>query len=207
MTYNRITLEWAKNMIKYRTASILIIFIIISALLSGCFCAPPIMGSRLYRPISDWEQREYDKANRYIYPDDVRSDIAKYQSTTIAWAGIIKDTEVTQTPEGPDIYYVLEHHYYDWIEDINPRQQWVWLSPRGEGTFITKWSVKKDTTQSEIDGMTKLGDLQIVYGTPQEVKDGVIAIEASYIRVIPQRYYTTDKLDYGRSTEPSNTGK
>jgi hypothetical protein len=135
------------------------------------------MGSRSYQPISDWEKREFDKANRYIYPDDVRSDITKYQSTTIAWTGIVKDTEVIQTSEGPDIIYLMEHHYYDWIDDINPQKQFIWLSPRGEGLFQTRWGLKKETTQSEIEEMTKLGDLQIVYGKPQAVNDdGVIII-------------------------------
>ena len=166
------------------------------------------MGTKAYQPISEWEKREYDKANRYIYPDDVREDITKYQSTAIAWTGIIKETKVEQTDVGPDIYYLLEHHYYDWIEDINPKQEIIWLSPRGEGTFMTRWGVTKETTPSEMEELTDIGRLLIVYGTPVAVRDdGVIAVESSYIRVIAERFYTTEKLDYGRLTEPSETVK
>ena len=73
---------------------------------------------------------------------------------------------------------------------------------------MTKWGLKKETSQSEIDEMTKLGDLKIVYGTPVAVRDdGVIAVESSYIIGIAKRYYTTEKLDYGRLTEPSEMEK
>ena len=194
-----------QRQIAYTSSAIVLICVLLFTV--GCVCAPP-MGSRSYQPISDWEKGEFDKANRYIYPDDVREDITKYQSTTIAWTGIIKKTEVEQTDEGPNIYYFLEHHYYDWIEDINPEQKIIWLSPRGEGTFMTMWGVTKETTVSEMEEFTEIGRLLIVYGTPVAVRDdGVIAIESSYIRVIAERYYTTEKLDYGRLTEPSETDK
>lgn len=172
--------------------------IFITVFTTGCVCMLPAYGSRPYQPVSDWEKRESDKADRHIYPDDIRSNINKYQSMTIVWAGIIKDAKVSQTAKGFDIKYLLEHHYYDWIEDINPQQQKVWLSPRGEGIFTTEWSVTKETTQTELDGMTRLNDLLIVYGTPQAIMDSTVIIAASYIRGIPQRYYTMGKLDYGR---------
>lgn len=81
------------------------------------------MGSRSYQPVSDWKKQEYDKEDFSIYPDDVRDNITRYQSTTIAWASIIKDAKVIRTPERPDICYVLENYYYGWIEDINPQSQ------------------------------------------------------------------------------------
>ena len=77
--------------IAYTSSGIVLICVLLFTV--GCVCAPP-MGSRSYQPISEWEQREYDKANRYIYPDDVRGDITKYKSTTIAWTGIVKKADV-----------------------------------------------------------------------------------------------------------------
>ncbi|HEY79377.1 MAG TPA: hypothetical protein G4O09_09720 [Dehalococcoidia bacterium] len=181
-----------------------ILLVILSALLLfafGCICAPP-MWSRSYEPISEWEQREYDKANRYIYPDDVREDITKYLSVTIAWTGVIKESTVYQTDEGPDIYDLLEHHYYDWIEDFGAQQERILLSPRGEGLFKTKWCVTKETTQAELDEMTEPGKLLIVYGKPQAMENDIIIVEASYIRDIGKEWYTTEILDYGRLDEP-----
>ena len=177
----------------------IIFFFVVSLILSSCASfLGPTMGSREYTPHSDQERVEFEKANRNVYPDDIRNDISRYKDTTIAWAGIIKEASIVDEKDHMEMIFLVEHHYYDWIEDINPKQEWIWLSPRGEGEFATKWGLKKDTSQSEIQEMTKPGELEIVYGIPQAVEDGVIVIEASYIRGIAERYYTTDKLDYGR---------
>lgn len=189
--------------------------ICVSLFVVSCSCLPLLPGSRLYQPYSDWEKGEYNKANRSIYPGDVREDITKYQSITIAWTGIIKDTKIYQTDEGIDIIFLLEHHYYDWIEDFSPRRERIFLSPRGEGLFMTKWSLVKETPQSKIEEWTEPGRLLIVYGAPAAVRDDdTIAVKSSYVRNIGKEYYTTEILDYGRLGEgpskiiaPSKTDK
>ena len=178
------------------------VVIALTAVLVAC----PAPGSRSYQPISDWERAEFERADRSIYPDDVRNDIAKYQSTVVAWTGIIKDVKVFQVEEGFDLYFLLEHHYYDWIEDFGIQQERIFLSPRGEGLFTTRWEVVAETTQAEISDMTEVGKLVIAYGEPWEVgNNSIIAAEASYIRPIGREWYTTEKLDYGRLNEPSET--
>ena len=73
---------------------------------------------------------------------------------------------------------------------------------------MTRWGVTKETTSAEMEEITEIGRLLIVYGTPVAVRDdGVIAVESSYIRGIAQRYYTTEKIDYGRLAEPNETNK
>jgi hypothetical protein len=158
-----------------------------------------VAGSRPYQPVSEWEKGELEKANLCIYPGDVREEITIYQSTIIAWPGIVKDTEVYQTDEGINIVFILEHHYYDWIEDFSVQQEKISLSPRGEGLFTTEWLLKNDTTQSQIEEVTEPGYLLIVYGTPVAMEDdSIIDVHATYIRGVGKEWYTTETLDYGR---------
>ena len=159
---------------------------------------PPVMGTRMYQPISDWEQSEFDKADFSVYPDDVRGDISKYQNTTLAWPGIVVESELHEYDTYIEVTYLLEHHYYDWLEDISPHTEWIWLSPRGEGFFRTSWEFNKEEPLSEIQEISKPGVLLIVYGKAISVEDDIIEMEASYIRSILEQFYTTEKMDYGR---------
>ncbi|MFC2071362.1 hypothetical protein ACFLUU_01405 [Chloroflexota bacterium] len=91
---------------------------------------------------------EFDKADRNIYPDDVRNDLANYKFSTIAWSGIVKQAEVLKVEGGTVFYFTLEHHYFDWIEDFGIQRETLFLSPRGEGLFMTSWGLAKDVPQS-----------------------------------------------------------
>jgi hypothetical protein len=69
----------------------------------------------------------------------------------VAWTGLIKEVDVVQTEDGPDVVYVLQHHYYDWIEDFGQQREIILLSPRGEGKFKTTSSLKKDITAADLE--------------------------------------------------------
>lgn len=178
-------------------AIIISLSILAMSLIPGCGC-PFIQGTAYYQPISDWEQSEFDKADFSVYPEDVREDITKYQDTTLAWTGIIVESELNEYDTYFEWTYLLEHHYYDWLEDISPYPEKIWLSPRGEGFFETSWELNKEGTLSEIQEMGEPGVLLIVYGKAISVEDDIIELEASYIRGIRKQFYTTEKLDYGR---------
>jgi hypothetical protein len=168
-------------------------------LMLGCGCPIPIMGTGDYQPISDWEQSEFDKADFSVYPDDVRENITNYQDTTLAWTGIIVESELVEYDTYLEGTYLLEHHYYDWLEDISPYPEKIWLSPRGEGFFRTSWEYNKEGPVSEIQEYSEPGVLLIVYGKAISVENDIIEVEASYIRGILEQFYTTEKIDYGRS--------
>lgn len=175
---------------RFRSVLLVILCLITVFAVAGC--------TRVYEPISEWEQTEFDKANRNVYPDDVRENVDLYKTTTVAWTGLIKQVEVVQTNEGPDVIYLLEHHYYDWIEDFGAQSEHIFLSPRGEGDFMTTWELSKDTTAAELEDITDATHLLIVYGLPLSIEGDRIILDASYVRGIDRRYYTTEKMDYGR---------
>jgi hypothetical protein len=184
---------------KIMPVTTIIIFLGIFALvlIPGCGC-PFVSGTAVYHPVSDWEQGEFDKADFSVYPDDVREDIAKYQNTTLAWTGIIVESELNEYDTHFEWVYLLEHHYYDWLEDFSPNPARIWLSPRGEGFFKTSWGLKKEWPLSEIQEMGEPGILLIVYGKAISAEDDIIEVEASYIRGILEQFYSTEILDYGR---------
>ena len=178
-------------------AIIIFLGILALSLVPGCGC-PFVSGTAVYHPVSDWEQGEFDKADFSVYPDDVRENRTKYQSTTLAWPGIIVESELNEYDTYLEENYLLEHHYYDWLEDFSPFPERIWLSPRGEGLFKTSWRLKKEANLSEIQEFSEPGVLLIVYGKAISIENDIIEVEASYIRGILEEYYTTERLDYGR---------
>lgn len=181
---------------------VIILALAVSLIPSGCasFLGPK-MGSREYTPHSEQERAEFEKANRNVYPDDIRQDISQYKNTTIAWAGIIREVTTTDEKDHMEMIFLIEHHYYDWIEDIGTAYGTHWLSPRGEGNFKAKIGFAKD----ELAIREKWGAIKnmvIVYGTPHMVdNDGVIYINTAIV-FFAGRNYTTRMLNYGRSEQP-----
>ena len=105
--------------------------------LSGCFSLGSIAGSRSYTPRSDQEKVELERADRSVYPDDIRRGASELRTTTIAWPGIIQQTRFVEENDHEQMYLLVEHHYYDWIQDFGTYHGTYWLSPRGEGLFTT----------------------------------------------------------------------
>jgi hypothetical protein len=166
-------------------------------LLSGC------PGSRYYRPVSSWEKQVFDQAKKGIYPDDVRAAPTDYHDTIVAWTGIILENKFIDHPDAIEIQFVLEHHYYDWIEDFGAQREKIFLSPRGEGLFRTSWFIKKESNVEEMKKFASAGNLIIVYGTPSQVNDDTsILVKSSYVRGIDKQLFRTDILDYGRLGKP-----
>lgn len=176
----------ARRFFLFTLAGVCIIFI-------GCPIGPH---SRHYKPVSDWERDAFEKANREVYPQDVRDDIAKYDSARIAWPGVIQNITTRVTDTGLAIDLIIEHHYYNWIEDFSIQQEHIFLSPHGEGLFETTWYLKPDSDKDKIAEF--IGDMAIVYGIPRGVYDSVIDVRAYYVRVIDQQWYATDIFEYKR---------
>ncbi len=157
-------------------------------------------GSRHYKPVSEWEENAFNKAEREIYPDDVRRDIASHDSSRVAWPGIILSATHVNTDSTLEVRFLVEHHYYDWIEDFSIQQERIFLSPQGEGLFATTWQLKSDSDTAKI--AESVGNMIIVYGIPTAVKDSVIEVRAYYVRAIDSLWFATDIMDYGRPGEP-----
>jgi len=159
----------------------------------GCIIGPSI---RLYKPITDWEKEAFLKAEREIYPNDVRDDFPKYDSARVAWPGIILGAETSDIDTSIIIQFKIEHHYYDWIEDFSIQQEKIFLSPRGEGLFETKWHLKPGSDITKVN--ESIGDMIIVYGIPKDIKDSTIVLDAYYVRVIEKQWFSTQFFNYGR---------
>lgn len=161
----------------------------------------PFPHTRDYQPISDWEQTEFDRAERDVYPDDVRENPEDYESTVVAWPGTILESTIEEREDNIEAIFLLEHHYYDWLEDFSIQREKVFLSPRGEGLFTTSCLLKKDADLAEIRDASAPENMAIVYGTPDRIEDDVVVVKSTYIRAIDRQWYTTEILDYGRLDE------
>jgi hypothetical protein len=89
---------------------------------------------------------------------------------------------------------VIEHHYWDWIEDHSIQKAKAFLSPRGEGQF-TCHAERRTLPSVELkDAMA------VAYVRPVGVKDEVLHA-ACIIQFYPREWYLTDVMDYGRDGE------
>ena len=176
---------------------------VLSALLGGCpgIIAP---GSQPYRPASDLEAQQRQAADFNIFPDDIRRDAERYRGRTVAWAGIIRASKITKEPQGYRMDFTLEHRYFDWIEDDSIQRARFFVSPRGEGKFTTSWSMPPTTDEKALADAAAPGGLLVVYGriAATAVKDGVIQIDADYLRPYPSWWYADDVMDYSRPGSP-----
>ena len=153
--------------------------------------------TRIYKPISETEEKFFNNSNRHVFPDDIRKSIDEYVTELIVWTGIVEKHRVFEEEDYWAVDYLLKHHYYDWIEDFVGKGP-IKLSPKGEGYFTATWLFKKT---ADIDSILKHvnGDLLIVYGNPFDlIEFDVIRLETKYIRHVPKQYVDTSWLPYGR---------
>ena len=158
-----------------------------------------------YRPLSEKEETEFNQANFAIYPDDVRRRINRYSNQEVAWAGIILESHFVEHEEYTEAVFLVEHHYYDWIEESLPPH--MWLSPRGEGKFKTSWLLQKNCEGTKQLGAP--GNLLIAYGFPDHMEENAVVLKSNYIRGVQKKFFTTQMIDYGRNQNPSkgSTGR
>ena len=159
-------------------------------------------GSRAYQPLPVWEAKFFAEARRDVYPDDVRRSPESYAKTLVAWTGIIRRVEYRQEAGMDVARFTVEHHYFDWIEDRGAQREVFFLSPRGEGTFVTAWNITAAEEKQFIKQLAE-GDMMVAYGYPSAIRDGVIALHPTQnMRSIKPEWYRSDVLDYGRPGEP-----
>lgn len=168
----------------------------VAAMLSAS-CIPA--GRREYQPLSSWERDAMAKADRHVFPEDVRGRFAALRGQEVAWAGVVKHAEVTRLRDRVRITLDLDHHYYDWIETYSPESAPIWLSPLGEGKFRVIWDVMPNTTDDALDSITTEDNLVLVYGTPKTMDGQRVVLKGVFCRGIEHRYYDTHATEYDRS--------
>jgi len=129
-------------------------------------------------------------ARRDVYPDDVRKDPEAYERATLAWAGVVVSASAG---EGHSEFWsvIVEHHYWDWIEDSSQQKGQAFLSPRGEGRFLCHAERAPIAADKLKDAMT------VAYIRPLRMNDQMIE-GACIMRFFPRDRYATDVMDYGR---------
>lgn len=154
--------------------------------LSGC--------TNTYRPISALESDAWSRSRRDAFPDDFRSSKLPLGSVEVAWAGVIKDSKINDAGDHYAVEFEIQHHYFDWVQD-NLRFH---LSPRGEGLLRTKWALFKSLKPETVANEVKVGRMIVIYGFPESVSSGALAMKATYLRTFSPDVFRTNTMDYGR---------
>ena len=158
-------------------------------LLAGC-PASVAPYTKQYQGDSDTERKYLAEARRDVYPDDVRKTPDAFRKSTLAWPGIV----VSARPDPNDPPFsevVIEHHYWDWMEDHSIQKAKAFLSPRGEGQFVCH------AERRTIPSVDLKNSMAIAYVRPIGVKDQTLHT-ACIVRFFPREWYATDVMDYGR---------
>ena len=159
-------------------------------------CPGLVPGSKFYAPSTDEEREVFAKARRDVFPDDVRQDVDAHRSTLVTWVGIIESARWLDR-DHPTAEFLLEHHYWDWIEDHSIQREVAFLSPRGEGRFSC---IKPFAESKTCDPLPAPQSMAIVYGYPEAVRadSAVVDLRCIVISIAPPEWYGTDIWDYGR---------
>lgn len=165
-------------------------------------CACPGFGasSRLYAPSTDQERQLFSSARRNIFPDDVRQDVDAHRTTLVAWTGIMKSARWLDR-EQSTAEFLIEHHYWDWVEDHSIQPEVAFLSPRGEGLFSCIKPFVKPSIQSEVvNPLPPPESMAVAYGYPEVVhaQSEIVELRCVGISAAPAEWYGTDIWDYGR---------
>jgi hypothetical protein len=172
----------------YLLRSVFVLAIVTCA--AGCF---PY--SKRYQPAGDQEKQLFATARRDVYPDDVRGNVPAFDGQTLLWTGIVKAVRLTE--DGLRFRMMIEHHYWDWIEDHSIQREIAFLSPRGEGMFACDYHPKADVKPEDV---AHVEDMAIVYGIPKNITDdGVILMACPFFKTLRRELYATNIFSYGRN--------
>lgn len=177
----------------------LLAVIVVVLCANGCGGGP--VGSRLYRPISASEEAQLSRADRRVYPGDIRTD-SLFGDTIVAWPGVITDIRTADYGEFLETTLLIEHRYFLWVEHWKGSPIPYTLSPRGEGTFETTWRLTRDAYERRLARFEGkgIGNLVIVYGRPRLTEEQRLVVDAAYIREIDRKQVRTESVDFGRDT-------
>ena len=166
------------------------------------------VGNEAYQPVTKPEQIEFQRDRLDIYPNDIRKAFGSYSGMGVVWAGIIRSTDAQEEDEGGKIVAttVFEHHYFNGIQYNNGHGVTLFVSPRGEGLFRTRWHlnrVGKDATAESAEKYAAEGKLALVYGVPEKVDtNGTVVLRYRYLRILNGDQFSTNQFDYGRLGQP-----
>ena len=153
------------------------------------FASGSSLNLRRYQPVSMLENEIYQQIDKRIWPDDVRNNIEKYKKSKIAWVGVVEEfmTDFTN-PEYNLIRFYLKHHYYNWMENLEPQRKPIDLSTIGEGYFVCYYILGKETDSEDI-AKDFVGEVIINYGSPIGIlENNAIEMSTDYLRIIDKEY-------------------
>ncbi|PZU82425.1 MAG: hypothetical protein DI529_14450 [Chryseobacterium sp.] len=155
-------------------------------------------GSRYYRPI-DNEATYFNQSKRCILPNDFRSSPSLVDKKTLVnWTGIIKNISTSEENDSIDLKILVEHKYWDFIEDFSIQDEKIFLSENGEGDFYFYSKYPKDL-RSKVDSLSnnyKVNDFIICYGFLKSNDIKIPELEAQFSRIIPSKFYSTKIMKY-----------
>lgn len=156
-----------------------------------------VMHSGQYKA-DDWEKILYDKADKAIFPLDIRKSPENYIGNLIHWIGIVEEVLVEERNDSSIIIITLEQKYWDYIEDYSIQDEVMFISPKGEGAFKIIVASEK-LSENEIETIKKFPNemkLFLCYGELMNCQNGIPTLSVEGIKIIDYKYYSTKIFSY-----------
>ena len=169
-------------------------FLSISLILFSC-----VPSSRLYQPGNDAEGELFKKSRKDVLPNDIRNHPDEFTGQLVHWVGIIDSSWVHSQNDTSTIWILGDQKYWDYIEDFSIQTEHFFLSPIGEGHFLSTKSypgLTADSLTALYATVADKGNLGMFYGIVKGVSDNVPVLGQTRIRFIPGKYFTTKIFQY-----------
>jgi hypothetical protein len=169
--------------------------LVLGVLAVSVFARTLAPGSKPWAPRSPEGRELYRAARRDVWPSQVRTAPENYRDVTVVWSGLVKERELSADRQ--QLRVVLEHHYWDFIEDDGLQREKYFLSPRGEGEFSFE---EPNSPQVHDPAYLPVGAMAVIFGKPRAVSaDGDVQLELAWTITFPPHSFATDFWDYGRA--------
>jgi len=162
------------------------------------YACPMAPGSRYYKPV-DIEATYFNQSKRCILPDDVKNAENKVDKKTLLnWTGVIKNVTTSEENDSINLKILIEHKYWDFIEDFSIQNEKIFLSENGEGKFylISKYPISSKQKLDSLSNNYKIDDFIICYGFLKNNNLNIPEINAQFSRTIPYKFYSTKIMKY-----------
>ncbi len=167
--------------------------VFLSPILLILYACPMAPGSRIYKPVNI-EQTYFAQSTRCFLPNDakkLKNEIDR--NKLLNWTGIINGVNIINDRDSLKFIIIVDHKYWDFIEDFSIQDEKIFLSEKGEGIFYftKKYPLSYKPKLDSISNNYEINDFIICYGNLKNSFENIPELNAQFSRVISNKFYST----------------
>ncbi|HZE83209.1 MAG TPA: hypothetical protein VE035_02825 [Puia sp.] len=153
------------------------------------------MSSKGYKP-DPWEVEYFKTALKSVFPADLLNAKDKFDNKLLLLLGVVDSVTVTTEGDSAMIGFRVENKYWDFTEDHSIQDEVMFVSPKGGGPFYASIKLPVSSKVTEIRHFPFEKKFVFVYGTLQDLSNGIPVIAAQQIKWIDYFWYSLNIFSY-----------